>query len=622
MAKDISTGLFQDEMAVASSSEPIEALPSSTDDFFERDLASYPDEIQTEVRRRIEYLQWIEKHLVGGWTQKNLDPLIEKAAREIDFPPPKWRALAKWWSVYSSSGKMLASLVLKLHRKGNRNLKITNESSFFDRAVERYLVPERPSIAAVYQYYIDLIRIENQHLVGEKVQALSYKGFYNRIKKLPAYEVAVARHGRYLADMEFNKIDAHQLPSRVLEKVEIDHSPLDLILLDDELNIPLGRPYLTLLIDQYSKSIVGFHLGFKEPSYYSVMKAILNAIKPKDDIAERFPGVVHDWYCQGKMESLVVDNGAEFWSKSLEQSCLEVGIHIQYNPVRKPWLKPLVERIFRTIGSKLLVTIPGKTFSNILAREEYDPRKDAVMHFSTFNELFHKWIIDVYHYESDSRRRAIPYVKWQEGVSLMPPISYEPEDLEKLSVILGIKEQRKHRRGGIHLHGLRYDSEELADYRRMYPRDMDVLTKTNPDDISSIYVYLDHRQQYLKVPCIDPIGYTKNLSLTQHHINQRLHRDFIDSQLDLEGLARVRMYIHNRIEQEAEDINNLNRGRPRRTTKGMARLAKHNGVASDVQTSCVPETLPELSMPDKGKESKQLPDSDEWDDFISDLEPY
>ncbi|PSU08000.1 hypothetical protein C9I92_10675 [Photobacterium ganghwense] len=183
MAKDISTGLFQDEMAVASSSEPVEALPSSTDDFFERDLASYPDEIQIEVRRRIEYLQWIEKHLVGGWTQKNLDPLIEKAAREIDFPPPKWRALAKWWSVYSSSGKMLASLVPKLHRKGNRNLKITNELSFFDRAVERYLVPERPSISAVYQYYTDLIRIENQHLVGEKVQALSYKGFYNRIKK-------------------------------------------------------------------------------------------------------------------------------------------------------------------------------------------------------------------------------------------------------------------------------------------------------------------------------------------------------------------------------------------------------------------------------------------------------
>lgn len=132
------------------------------------------------------------------------------------------------------------------NNKGNRSLKITNEASFFDRALERYLVLECPSISAVYQYYSDLICLENQKLVGDKIQTLSYKGFYNRIKKLPAYDVAVARHGKYLAEMKFNKVDAHLLPSRVLEKVEIDHSPLDLILLDDEVDIPLGRLYLAL----------------------------------------------------------------------------------------------------------------------------------------------------------------------------------------------------------------------------------------------------------------------------------------------------------------------------------------------------------------------------------------
>ena len=155
----------------------------------------------------------------------------------------------------------------------------------------------------------------------------------------------------------------------------------------------------------------------------------------------------------------------------------------------------------------------------------------------------------------------------------------------------------------------------------MYPRDTDVLTKTNPDDISNIYVYLDHKKQYLKVPCIDPIGYTKNLSLTQHHINQRLHRDFINRQVDLEGLARVRMYIHERIEKEVEEINSP-KSSPKRTTKGMARLAKHNGVSSDMNTSCLPETLPELSLPDKSEQPKSLPESDDWDDYISDLEPY
>ena len=134
------------------------------------------------------------------------------------------------------------------------------------------------------------------------------------------------------------------------------------------------------------------------------MKSLLNAIKPKNYISEQFPSIEKEWCCEGKMESLVVDNGAEFWSKSLEQSCLELGIHIQYNPVRKPWLKPLVERIFRTINSKLTISIPGKTFSNILQREDYDYKKDAVMRFSIFNEILHKWIIDVYHHDQDSRK--------------------------------------------------------------------------------------------------------------------------------------------------------------------------------------------------------------------------
>ncbi len=71
-----------------------------------------------------------------------------------------------------------------------------------------------------------------------------------------------------------------------------------------------------------------------------------------------------------------------------------------------------------------------------------------------------------------------------------------------------------------------------------------------------------------------------------------------------------------------EEINNLNRDQSKRTTKGIARLAKHNGVASDAETSCVPKILPELSMLDTAIPPKQLPESDEWDDFISELDPY
>src|SRR5258708_16422102 len=44
----------------------------------------------------------------------------------------------------------------------------------------------------------------------------------------------------------------------------------------------------------------------------------------------------------------------------------------------------------------LMQGIPGTTFSNILERDDYDPGKHAVVMLSTFHEILHKWIVDVY----------------------------------------------------------------------------------------------------------------------------------------------------------------------------------------------------------------------------------
>ncbi|WP_042145938.1 MULTISPECIES: Mu transposase C-terminal domain-containing protein [unclassified Pseudoalteromonas] len=589
-------------------------------DFRERDLASYPKKIQYEVSKRYDYIKWIESHLIGGWTKKNLMPLINTEPKHNTSTRPYWRTVARWWQSFNKSERDMLSLIPKHAKKGNCNT-VSSSDKFYEQAVERYLVKERPSIAKVYQYYSDIIRLENETIVGEKIKALSYKGFYKRIKKLPKYDVMVARYGKYLADMEFQAIYGHRPPTRILERVEIDHTPLDLILLDDELLIPLGRPFLTLLIDSYSRCIVGFHLGFKEPSNYSVLKALLNAIKPKSYIREQFPCIENEWPCHGKFETLVVDNCAEFWSNSLEQSCLEIGINVQYNPVRKPWLKPMVERIFGTINRELLVDIPGKTFSNILKRAEYNSAKDAIMRFSTFNDLLHQWIIDVYHQDKDARARFIPILSWKTGYQQLPPLKASLEDLTKLDIVLGLSEYKQHRRGGIHIHNLRYDSDELSDYRKMYGEKSGetdkYLIKTNPDDLSSVYVYLNKLSQYLKVPCIDPTGYTQKLSLLEHQINLRLQRNYINNSVDLVSLARVRIAINNRIEQEIKVIKKM---ASKRSVRGGAALAKHQGISSDNSTSIVMEREEVKGEFNTIAEKPSV--EDDWNNLISDLKPY
>ncbi|MBY6186788.1 DDE-type integrase/transposase/recombinase [Marinobacter hydrocarbonoclasticus] len=602
-------------------------MEQNSSELIARDIASYPKPIQEEAYRRVEYVRWFRNHLSGGWTKKNIEPLLDLAEEVIGKPAPSWRTLASWWQSYKHAGFQMQALVPKHANKGNSKPRTTSaEQQFFDRAVQRYLTPQRPSVAAAYEFYESVIRAENTKLLGDRVSPISYRAFLDRINRLPPYEVMKARYGKHRADVEFDAVRSHIPPERVLERVEIDHTPLDIILLDDELHIPLGRAFLTLLVDSFSKCVVGFHIGYKEPSYYSVKMALLNAMRPKEEICKRFSQLKNDWPCHGKIETLVVDNGAEFWSKSLEQACLEVVTDIQFNPVKRPWLKPLVERMYRTINQKLLIDIPGKTFSNILEKEDYDPAKDAIVRFSTFVEVFHRWIIDVYHMDADSRLKGIPYWSWQKSVERLPPLPLSDEDQRKLEIVLAQSDYRHHRRGGIHIHNLRYDSDEFAAYRKYNTvnrgrgEQPTLLVKTNPDDLSSIHVYVEQLQGYLSVPCVDPVGYTKGLSLQQHKVNCRLHREFIKGQLDLDSLAQVRMALHQRIEQEAEEIK---AGKRSGKVKQAAKLARQQNVSSAGTGTVVPEPLDGALVPAKAVESEPaLPSQDEWDEMVSELKPY
>jgi len=589
-----------------------------------RDLETYPEAIQQETMRRLAFINWIKKRLVGGWTQKNLEPIIPFAATALNFKAPGWRTVSRWWGLYSASEFNLLSLTPKHHRKGNVNKRVsTADDKYIEEAISCYLVEERPTIAAAYQYYSDRVRTDNIGLVSGEAKALSYKGLYNRIKKLSPYDVMVARYGKQRADIEFNAVDGHKKLSRILQRVEIDHTPLDLILLDDELHIPLGRPYLTLLIDCYSRCIIGFHLGFNEPGYNPVRKALLNAIKPKDYIKDEYPEIKNDWPCFGKIERLVVDNGREFWSDSLIQASEEMGMSVQFNPVKKPWLKPMVERIFSTINTILLVNFPGKTFSNILKKLDYNPSKDAVIRFSAFNQIFHKWIVDVYHQNSDTRKTLIPAELWREGYNRFPPVMFNPQEIRRLDVVLGITHKRRHGRTGIKIHCLRYDCDDLSLYRKQHggsgKEQKTVLVKTNPDDISSIYVYLEENKKYIQVPCVDPNSYTKGLSLLRHNENLRLHRNYIDSKIDQDSLALARMYIHERVVQEVAELKAC---ATKRKISGTSRLAKHQGVGSDSIGTIVPAELPANESNKLGKQIGELPNNDDWDDLVSDLEAY
>jgi putative transposase len=182
---------------------------------------------------------------------------------------------------------------------------------------------------------------------------------------------------------------------RPLERVELDHTVLDLIVVDEEDRLPIGRPTVTLVLDVYSGLPAGVHVGFEAAGYGAVMRCLLHAILPKEDARARY-GTKNPWPVYGLPETLVVDRAPHLVGGDLADACGPLGIVLEPSPAGRPWFKGAIERQFRTHNTGLVHGLPGTTFSNVLARGEYDSAGMACISLTRFREILYVYLLDMY----------------------------------------------------------------------------------------------------------------------------------------------------------------------------------------------------------------------------------
>ena len=66
---------------------------------------------------------------------------------------------------------------------------------------------------------------------------------------------------------------------------QCDHTRADVLLVDSEGKL-LGRPWLTTVIDSYSRCIIGINLGYDAPSSQVVSLALRHAILPNGTLTK------------------------------------------------------------------------------------------------------------------------------------------------------------------------------------------------------------------------------------------------------------------------------------------------------------------------------------------------
>jgi putative transposase len=368
------------------------------------------------------------------------------------------RTLYRWINNYKKDG--LIGLVDKKRSNSGKKRKIGNKLRDF---IEGLALQNPPlSVAAIHRQAILIAKNNNW-------AEPSYCSVYRIVKKMkPALKV-LAQEGTKAYKDKFDLLYPRK-SSYPNEIWQADHCLLDIWLINDK-NKP-QKPWLTIIIDDYSRAIAGYYLTFQNPNSQNTSLCLHQAIWYKKDPA---------WHICGIPDKFYTDHGSDFTSLHLEQVSLDIKMVLLFSIVGQPRGRGIVERFFLTINQLFLCELPGYTPNG--KRLENPP----TMHLGELDNLLKNFLIHKYNLSVHTETNKIPQERWKSG-NFIPRL---PESLEELDLLLLTESRaRKVHQDGIHFQGLKYTEPTLAAYVGEY-----VVIRYDPRDIVEIRVF--HEGKFL-----------------------------------------------------------------------------------------------------------------------------
>lgn len=457
-----------------------------------KDIHDYKDEELNEIQKK--YLA-IQPMLSDHISRQD----IEEHANKIGV---HFTTLYRWLKKYKSTGSLPGLLPRPSGRKkGETRLDFQTEQVMQKIIESYYLSHQKPSVQAV----INKINIEckNKNLTPPGKNTVR-----NRIYKLSEYDVLKKRGNKSLARTLYQPAPGKFTAEYPMQLIEIDHTPVDLILVDDQHRKPIGRPYITVAIDIYSRMIVGYYLSLNAPSVTSVAMCISNTVLPKDELLLKL-NVDSNWDVWGFPETIHVDNGADFRADAIKKAGLMHGINIEFRPVGKSNFGGHIERVIKTL-MMAVHEIPGTTFSNIQQKGEIKPDKNASMTFLEFERWLVTFITKIYHKKLHDGIKMSPEQLWDIGIfGDEAPVGLPPKPSDPQTILIDFLPyfKRSIQKNGINIEGLNYYDyilrTKIHEIDENTGKKKQFICKRDPRNIKYIWFYDDNVQQYYRISSAD-----------------------------------------------------------------------------------------------------------------------
>ena len=427
---------------------------------------------------------------------------VEKIADEVEVSVA---TIYRWLAKYDATPRVTAFLRENRRDKGIMRLTRDVEGLITHLVNEKLLTNQKLKPSKVFR--------ELEIRCRELGYVCPHKNtFLSRVRKISPIVYAKTRRGKNAA-LAFKPIEG-SIPwgSTPYSLIQIDHTFVDIILVDSVHRLPLKRPWLTLAIDVNTRMVAGYYIAFDPPGTLGTGICISNLILPKEQLLAKF-GIDTIWPCQGIPGIIHADNAKEFRGNTLKMACNEYGIELKYRKIKTPQYGAHIERLMGTF-MKEVHALPGTTFSNSDDLDEYDSEKESAMTLEDFERWFLN-LIRAYHHREHSELKTAPiqkYLKSLEGDDETPGIG-QPlpiQDPDKLRIDFLPLERRSVQPYGIQLDNIFYYADVLqrwigATAPNSTREKRKFLIRRDPRDISYILFYDPELFRYFRVPYRNPI---------------------------------------------------------------------------------------------------------------------
>jgi len=350
----------------------------------------------------------------------------------------------------------------------------------------------------------------------------------------------------------------------------------DIVVVDERQRLPIGRPWITLAIDVFSRMVVGFYISLDPPGAVSTGLCIAHAVLPKETwLAKR--DVVGRWPCRGFPTRIHLDNAKEFHGEMLRRACEQYTIKLEYRPIAQPHMGGHIERLVGTL-MRALHELPGTTFSNPTQRGQYDPEKASAMTMSELEKWLAEYIVGIYH---DKLHRGImtsPLQRWTaDGKRIGRDLLWD-EDRIRLDFMPFV--ERTIQPHGVVVDGIHYYHDVLRRFigatangrKRLF------LFRRDPRDISAVYFWDPELQRYSTIAYRN-ITHPSMSAWELREVRRKLlesGKSHIDEAVVFQAYARLR-------EHEDRAVTETKRVRRLRERRPVASRNVEQGIATNVE---------------------------------------